>query len=1436
MVIELPRHFLNIVIPTLIGTIVLFLSTPPRSYILYLFWVLLVVAVVVSATGRHPRLILKIPSRGRTIIPLFLICSAILLLISVLSDTIAQIRPFLYVVVILLAPGLSILQIMRYEARSSLFETLSLSFTISVVLLMIVGTALFLMPVTSRNLSVFGIVLFLCLLSYALNWRRNKGLPCNKFELSLGSDSLVIGIVLLIFGYFIADLYPALGNVLGWDLSRMFLTALAYSKYPPGGIYYLSLLYPLFSVYESYIITLVGPLPPSSHPVDAFHLTSILVNFLIIIAFYVMANAYLKNYGRYVPAVATAMWTMFSGFGWLSFIAERTVTQNESMLSLISNADVISYGDITWRRLFFHLPMELSLGIAFSLLYLLKRDDMPRFKLTLLMVFLLIPLPLIHPGVMPLLYGFLLCFALFAKNQMKKPLKSFGYSLVVAPLGTMLVAYVLGVYTGGTFKPLLEYIPLGLAILVLTRIRMPIRLSSKINVKASMKSIGVALTLFVLTMYLAAILLWFSGNLPFEYGSLDIFGYIPWFLYPMRLGILGVLYFPSIYIILTNEHYKSRELLAVAVSVPLLLFGGRLISIINTNYASEFLYNPHNYMFASLQSILSLMREDRMLEILRIPLAIVGSLVLSKVALVKMRRPRSPSNPWIVYVMVSLIFISGMSSVFLGFEYYHNATQTNVASSKVLSVIETLRDRIYQNGSGVIIADPQIPGEYLDYTGAVAIYQESPAAWRSNSPEFPLFVTRVSKLVPTYIFVNKTLDSQMTMDRKEAYLQHLSDTAPVYLSNEELAIKQINNWSIPVNESSTALVIPYDASTKAAMPPKTWYQSDKQFMVLGLFFEDSMRSLNFYKEGPSGTNVKLNGTAIFNGVNSSIRLDDENTNFDKILVELKFQPLDLTHNQVIISKFDWGTPPRKSWEIAQYGKKIAFKISPDGNKEEVLLTDEILSPNVQYVLRAEYDGYFMKIFVNDRNVASKPYDKGVSKTNTNIVIGAELMNNVTTSFANMMLWHVQVLDGIPPSTESIFYAYDILSSSGFNYTTMVSNDNGIENHDVLVLPYDDLTCYDIFNQVVNSQTARVRSVVVLNTNGYGPFLSHFGRMTTGIFSASGIATSKYLGMLPSVKVPAIESTGADVKARYVANSNSSPFIMATTINRVSLIYVNIYPLISINQVFNKAAVECIIEVLSDRIKPFDATTLSPWFTLEPSLLFTRLNATGTIKLVSGSIQLTNLPEDNMLGEQTDKLHDSLARMDNISVGEARVIQVTSDEVTVEKGYGFYTTVVAHDPSIVLTDRTSHMNGKDETAGELSSVNMTGNVTLLMRQPDVSVNGKIRLESFYFMHGAPPIYSDGRDITLDGNLTLHIYLSDEATIAFPYSIPSPIKVRYDSPRMKFDETASFILMIPYALLVTVMFTSLFLLSRYVGYSDENIYERRSRRPAALSNGA
>jgi hypothetical protein len=478
------------------------------------------------------------------------------------------------------------------------------------------------LPSNLRGISTLAIIVFLSLISL-LVIRKEKRSGVNKqTEITIKNSELILAATLVLFIFFFIELYPKMATLFGLDIENNFLYALAFTKNSLGNFFYTNGQYPLFSIFQSSIFYIAKP------SVETFQLTFTFLNIFSILTFYAMANQYLKRYGDDTPAIATLIWSTFAGFGWLSLITNKINNPQLPMLSLIQQIDVFSYGDITWRRDFFYLSMEASFTLVFAVLYFLNRKDLSKTKQVLLMTLLITPISLMHEYGVYLLLTVLLCFSIVCAKELKQQLKNAAYSLILASFAVLLLNYILNIKAPTipiNIIPFFEFMLVGIAIIAFTFLlgRTPRKPSVIIKKLSGSKLIPLLITFFILLLFVS-LLLWLTGNITFNFSNLDIFGYVPSFLYPVKLGIAGILAIAAVYILFTQFQLHSKALFAFIASVLLLIFVSRILSIMQMQYVSEFTFNPNSWLSEVIRTNILSFREERMFEILKIQLAILA--------------------------------------------------------------------------------------------------------------------------------------------------------------------------------------------------------------------------------------------------------------------------------------------------------------------------------------------------------------------------------------------------------------------------------------------------------------------------------------------------------------------------------------------------------------------------------------------------------------------------------------------------------------------------------------------------------------------------------------------------------------------------------------------------------------------------------------------
>ncbi len=1338
------------IIIALISSIVFTFTNGVPSVLFFVLISVLSGVLILTILGKNFAVKITMNLHSSLLFAFFSIVSIFLVILQLGHIYFEVLDAVLYLLVCVLALGLSLLCIFRFKRSFSYIEFLGLVYPLSIAFLAIFGTVILFLPSGFRGITESLAIAGLSITGLILKLREKKEDQSTREPLIFDNAILILLLNILILVVIFAALYPAIATLLRLDIAQNFLQALSFTKDTLGSFSNPSTLYPLFGIYQSSLIYVVGP------NLITFQLVAITLNIFVILSFYTMASQYLKPYGNHTPAIATLFWSVFSGLGWLSFLSGKLSNPDASFIGLIGSANISSYGDITWQRLFFCLSMETSLCLVFAAMYILKRSDLSKIKQFSLLTLVITPIPLMHPYAIYLLLPVMLCFAVVCFNTNKQQIACSGYSLIVGSFASIFLGWVITMngltLTYSVLVPFTEYFIVGVIMLIISfigkRPKLPIVTSNQYSLKRY------NLALIPLLFLVACLLLWFTSPVPFSFTSLNILGYVPLFIYPVRFGVVGILAVIALYIFLAESKYRSRDLfILIAVTLLLLIFSV-FIGTLQFYYVSTFTFNSNSLLSEILRATLVSFRAERMIKIIAIPLSIIASAALGKYVITKFKHQMfSLGRLLVVCCLIPVVLLSGVASTLLGFQYYSDATQANPLTDDSLQVISKLQSNLYNAGSNKATIISSQPSSYLTFTGATPIVTEAVAAWSSESPEFPLFTTRYSALTSTYFFIDKANDYKILAKYSGNYLEHLATTSPVLYENEGALINRINGSSIPVQNSSTALIIPYDTSTMSVKQPSHVVEPP-QNTITSITYENNQYQYNGSQ--PIKFNVETSESGFnFNGKNSYIRINSAQKSYNQLMANFSYHPLDTNRNQIILSKFDYGNQSEKSWEIAQYKQAIVFKVSPDGKTERALFSPEILQSGVKYDVACMYDGISLRIFVNNTEVAILSYTSGLHDVNADIIVGAELNKNAPVGYAKMTLSSLSVLNKISRSTETLYNAYDVLSALNLNYTTVLSSDNAL-HYKTLILPYDDSATQELLQQITAAPNPKLNCVVIMNTNGNGPILDLFG---------------SYTPQQSQVDQPKITpEPNVETLAQYAYKYSISPLVMTTTQGQLTLIYINLYPLIVNKQLLSSDLIQTISDAIKDYTEFCDDNTISSWFT-DPALMFKTFAAEGEISVYSSSGAMLTDNQTTVTGDFSELL-------------------INSNSITVQRGYGFYTTVTAMNPSITLQGNTK------------TTTSLNGNVTFLLRTPEISVNGQIQFMSFYSLH-PPMVYTDGRTASLSGDITMDICLSDEYTIALPYRFNSPITVNYEKPLMEFDEVEALVSLLPYMLLLTVL---------------------------------
>ena len=234
--------------------------------------------------------------------------------------------------------------------------------------------------------------------------------------------------------------------------------------------------------------------------------------------------------------------------------------------------------------------------------------------------------------------------------------------------------------------------------------------------------------------------------------------------------------------------------------------------------------------------------------------------------------------------------------------------------------------------------------------------------------------------------------------------------------------------------------------------------------------------------------------------------------------------------------------------------------------------------------------------------------------------------------------------------------------------------------------------------------------------------------------------------------------------------------------------------------------DCARSILSQHLDYYDTNIENPWYT-KSELIFDRFNATGNIMINSNSLTSMSLENGSMTILVENGTEYQLTNVDlaNLMIVGKHFVSITTDMVENNDGHGFYSSLKLKNAKIecIVEPGSSVYFDNDMVIKSNCEINLSGNIQVLLRQPDFLIQGATHFSSLYSLH--PSIIKvQGQNLTIDGELRFSIFASDTMNIILPYEIISNVQVIYDSHLINYEKTSPLPLIIaPFGLAITLL---------------------------------
>jgi hypothetical protein len=610
------------------------------------------------------------------------------------------------------------------------------------------------------------------------------------------TNILLLLLVVMFFVIFICLLYPMFAYVPGFDIVRHYTQAQVFLKTAQAYADY----YPFFTIYRAAVSSV------SLSPMPVLQTSMALMSVMVIFSFYNMANVYLRKFDDRLPVISTICWVLFSGFGWVYLAIEKIQQPSLVNINYFGRVSNMSFGDVgsgLGSNLFLWFRAEtVSFTILFLLLYLMKRYDVPRKLFIFIFSILVTTLFFTHvPELVMLVLLFFVLFLFDPKIQIR--LKDALASTVIGLLPVIPISFLFQ-YVDGITVPIPSYLILILVIVTLfsyflfDKKRYELHLSEKLKVKT-------IVPIFFLILFISGFFVWVLGEFPFAINLVGNTGFIPWFIYPISLGVVGLIGLISV---LVCKKLWNNSIVLFVFFLFSSVIAGRIVSIININFFQtgylESRFLPYTSAAAALLT----------------PLVIYQTINFLKTRKCFEHVKLYNKHAILTALLIGIIVFSGISSTLLTVESYVDIYGTHpdyLLSKQDLSALSFLSSISTANSQPTLLTVSDSSINDLQYVPTQWIMNNYllPPIWSSSYPELPSIFLYNGRYSEPYIYLSQNdLVSLTGSNWQNGYLtQHLLPNLPTVYSSSNITIQKVLNGVPPVLNGASVLVEPFNSQT-----------------------------------------------------------------------------------------------------------------------------------------------------------------------------------------------------------------------------------------------------------------------------------------------------------------------------------------------------------------------------------------------------------------------------------------------------------------------------------------------------------------------------------------------------------------------------------------------------------------------------------------------
>jgi hypothetical protein len=471
----------------------------------------------------------------------------------------------------------------------SLIPLLSIFFTSLMAFIVIRSGHAFISVVTP--LILFNTILLILYVFLVIHKRVNtfSNPKFDKFIIINFTGKLVLLVLVVILFIGIYTAFFTNQSFLRGDMWRDFALAVRFSKFDTGFVETNELGRPILVPYwfELYLATIFVI---SDFPLVNSHIVFAFFNVFSVIAFYSLAKTFFDD--EECALFSTVVWSLFSGLGWiyvLNSLSQSMMGQELNWLEILAKGEFAVPWSIGkpfgfWANDVSGLRAQAFISLLMLLTITLNGKISLR-KVCLITYILVCFSYLIH--VFEAAVFVLIFWPLIALFSNRRPLRENMYISLSIVAGLLSVYFIdlISIYYYYRETYLVYLILFAVATTIVIYILSKSRFKLKIKWDTFTRNIPRVAMALLLFLYVLAIIIHIASDFYYS-GYMMNMRMVPWYIYPLKLGVAGLIMVTGIGIIVLRGGGLSRDIKFLLVTILTLLVFGKIVSYIKVTYFS----------------------------------------------------------------------------------------------------------------------------------------------------------------------------------------------------------------------------------------------------------------------------------------------------------------------------------------------------------------------------------------------------------------------------------------------------------------------------------------------------------------------------------------------------------------------------------------------------------------------------------------------------------------------------------------------------------------------------------------------------------------------------------------------------------------------------------------------------------------------------------